>query len=84
MVYRLVMDYDGILEGSCIKEEQFKNVLFRDKCLFEPVHDIEAATMIEYKDEEYCADNCIEKMLFYTTREFDEFLRKKFENGDTY
>lgn len=66
----------GLLEGSCISDERYKSVYYTDKSLFEPVVEFDIPGMVEYKNEEYCVENKIEKVLFYTKNEIEDFLKK--------
>lgn len=76
--YRLMEDskWLNLKEGSCINEERYKKVYYVDKPLFEPVEEYEIVDMVEYKDDEYCILNGIEKVLFYTQNELAKFLEK--------
>lgn len=74
MVYRLLQDWKGKMEGSCISEEKYMSVFYRDKYLYEPI--IDKNGLIEYRDENYCSINGIECMLFYSNLEYIQFLNK--------
>lgn len=78
ILWRLYEDnrHTGLLEGSCISEEKYKEVFFSDKCLYSPIQEFEIRDFIEYKDDEYCIKKGIEKMLFYNERELQKFLEK--------
>lgn len=66
----------NLLEGSCISEEKYNTVHYLSKSLFEPVQEFELRDFIEYKNELYCIDKGIEKVLFYNERELQNFLNK--------
>jgi hypothetical protein len=76
MVHRLTEDYGGLLEGSCIADENFGKIYYLDRPLFEPIMELEIEDMIKYDDEVYCGENNIEYMLFYTEKELQNFLKK--------
>jgi len=80
-VYRLTEDLNGLPEGSCISEMNYKNLYFGHRCLFEPIQDFERKDMIEHTDEQFCMENGLMCLLFYTSKELDNFVMKKFENG---
>lgn len=81
ILYRLVQDWGGILEGACVSREQFMGVFYTERALFEPISDYEFRDMIEYVDKEYCAGIGIEKMLFYNEFELQKFIDKIIDNG---
>lgn len=78
ILWRLEEDnvWQNLLEGSCITEERYNEVYFTDKCLFSPIQEYEIKDMIKYDDESYCKLNGIEMMLFYTQKEYENFLEK--------
>jgi hypothetical protein len=78
ILWRLDEDsrWAGLLESSCISEERYKSVYYTDKPLYSPIQDFEVQDLIEYKDEAYCIEKGIEKVLFYTQNELDLFLNK--------
>lgn len=78
ILWRLDEDsrWTGLKEGSCISDEKYKSVYYLDKCLYSPIQDFEVRDFIEYKDEVYCMEKGIEKMLFYTQNELEIFLIK--------
>lgn len=81
ILYRLVQDFGDMPEGACISLEKFNRVYFLDKALFEPISDFEIPDLIEYKDEKYCGDLGIEKILFYSEFELQKFIEKGIDNG---
>jgi hypothetical protein len=83
MTYRLSEDSGGLPEGACISQEQFKNVYYTDKPLFDLLEDFEEKDMIEYKDEDLCKSLGIKKILFYSDMELQKFIDKNVENGIT-
>lgn len=78
VIYRLTEDNNwlNILEGSCITEERYNTIHYLSKSLFEPVAEFELKDFIEYKNELYCIEKGIEKILFYNDRELKVFLDK--------
>jgi hypothetical protein len=77
--YRLVQSREGLPEGATITEDKFKGIPYLSKCYFEPIPDYQLVDYIEYKNENYCIENGIDKMLFYNEIELDLFLKKKNE-----
>ena len=76
MLHRLTQDFGELKEGSRISEGKFNFVYYLDRPLFEPILDFEIQDMIEWNDTDYCVDNNIECMLFYTQNELENFLKK--------
>ncbi len=78
MVWRLTEDcrWLGLLEGSCVSEDKFKQVYYTDKALFEPITEEERKGLISYDDDVYCLAMGIEVVLFYTQNELKIFLSK--------
>lgn len=78
VLYRAVQDliWVGLLEGFCISEGKFKSIYYTDKPLLEVIQEYEVKDMIEYKDEVFCIEHGIEKVLFYLQNELDLFLKK--------
>lgn len=77
--YRLVQDHEGLPTGATITEDKFKSVGYLSKPYFELVEDYEIVNFIEYKNEGFCIENGIDKMLFYNGQELDRFLIKNNE-----
>lgn len=77
--YRLTENRMGLPEGATIREDQYKQIYYTDKCLFESVTDENIEDYIKYEDEGFCAANGIEFLLFYSQRELDKFLNSKFD-----
>lgn len=75
--YRLVQDHEGMPAGATITEDKFKSVPYLSKCYFEPVDQFQLKDFIEYENEVFCIENGIDKMLFYTEYELNNFLSKK-------
>ena len=82
MLYRLCEDLDGLFEGSCISEEKFKKIYYTKKVSFEPVNNEDIKILIELKDENYCAVNGVDAILFYNQKELDKFIEKRFGRTD--
>lgn len=78
ILWRLDEDSEwlGLLEGSCITEEKYKQVYYLDKCLFSPIQSFERADLIEYKEVDYLSEKGIEAVVFYTPNELEKFLLK--------
>lgn len=79
--YRLLENWLGYDEGSCITESKYKNICYLDKPLFEQVTEEQARDMIKFYDENYCSEKGIEFLLFYTQLELELFNNKNLENG---
>lgn len=73
---RLTQDFRQLLEGSVISDEDYKNVWFAHRCLFEPITEEEIIGMIKYDDQKYCSGMGIEFMSFYNTKELNLFFDK--------
>lgn len=74
--YRLVQDHEGVPEGATITADKFNGIPYLSKCYFEPIEELDIRDMIEYENETFCMENGIDKMLFYTQKELDNFLTK--------
>lgn len=74
--YRLVQDFRGLMEGSCIKESDYESIYFLHKCLFEHLTERNMNEMVKWEDKKYCQNAGIEFMLFYNERELNLFLDK--------
>lgn len=71
MLWRLVQNWNGLLEGSCITDAAYSKLYYADRILYEPIS--ENDILIEIKNEKYCNENNVEKLLFYTKKEVDKF-----------
>lgn len=79
--YRLTENWMGYDEGSCITEAKFKQIMYLDKPLFEPIMDYQIKDMLKWDGEVYCSSKGIEFILFYTPVELELFLNKNIDNG---
>lgn len=79
ILYRLSEDIAGMHSGSCIAEEKYKLVKWFNRCLYDPVFDLDRKEMIEHEDPEYCYENGIECLLFYNQGELELFLKKAYD-----
>ncbi len=79
--YRLTQDWNGLLEGSCLNENQFTSIYYLDKPMFEPIHEGELVDMLTYNDRRYCKEHGIELVAFYNDKELEKFQNKRFENA---
>jgi len=77
--YRLIQDHEGLPAGATISEEKFMGIDYIRKVFFEPVEDYEIIDFVEYKNEIFCIENGIDKMLFYNGSELTMFLTKRNE-----
>jgi len=76
VVYRLVQDWNGMLEGWCVMEGQYKGMYYLDRPLFEQINEDDRSALIEFDDKKYCIENNIECVLFYTEKELERFKIK--------
>lgn len=76
VLYRLEQDWNGMLKGWCIMEGKYKGVYYLDKPLFSLLTEDDIKEMMEYNDKNYCIQNNIEAVLFYTDKELESFKRK--------
>lgn len=76
IVYRVIQDWNGFIEGWCVSEKVYKGVYYLDKPMFEPVTELERLELIKYDNKKYCIENNIECVLFYTEVELEKFKRK--------
>lgn len=79
ILYRLSEDISGMHGGSCISEEKYKSVKWFNKCLYEAIFDLDRKEMIEHEDKEYCEENGIECLLFYSQDELEKFMKKIYD-----
>lgn len=79
MYFRLVQDHEGLPAGATITEDKFKGIGYISKVFFEPIDEIQLIDFIEYKNDSFCIENGIDKMLFYNGQELDRFLIKNNE-----
>lgn len=84
MIWRLTTDHCGRLEGSCISNESYQKVYYADRCLYEPISEEEEKRMVKHDDKEYCMNDNLVCLLFYSIEEVDLFLKKVSDNGSVY
>lgn len=76
ILYRLVQDWNGMIEGWCITEGNYRGIHYLDKPMFEPITELERLELIQFINKEYCIENNIECVLFYTEKELETFKEK--------
>lgn len=74
ILWHLDQKWGGLPAGSCITDEKYKLIYYLDRCLFSPIQEFEIVDMIEFKDEMFCIENGIDRLLFYTKLELELFL----------
>lgn len=76
ILWRLIEDVGTLLEGSCISENQYKNIFYTDKALFEQLTEEDQKELIEVDEKNYCEANGLKRILFYTPEEVVKFISK--------
>lgn len=71
ILYRLTQIWAHLREGSCISEARYKKLYYVVRPLYEVITDDDE--MFEYKDEKYCRENDVEKILFHSKEELNNF-----------
>lgn len=76
VIWRLNQDYRGLFEGSCVSEAKYKGIWYADRCIFSPISEDEFSDWIEVKEQPYIDAHGLEKLLFYSQFEVNDFYKK--------